>query len=118
VTVDVPANQDWYDHTREYDMADVERERSLYLRICLGRSPRREKNRSKFVVESVRHELRTQTSRRASSILCRILIPKAPMLGEQGLEEWALSLPEEDSDGARRLQRRVRRFDGFAGEAG
>jgi len=58
---------------------------------------RREKNRSKFVAEAVRHEL----DRRRRAELRRSLQnphPESAELAEQGLEEWARSLPEEDTE--------------------
>jgi hypothetical protein len=58
---------------------------------------RREKNRSKFVAEAVRHEL----DRRRRAELRRSLRnphPESAELSEQGLEEWARGLPEEDTD--------------------
>jgi Arc/MetJ-type ribon-helix-helix transcriptional regulator len=58
---------------------------------------RREKNRSKFVAEAVRHEL----DRRLRAELHRSLRnphPESVDLAEQGLEEWARSLPEEDTE--------------------
>ncbi|MGA3328767.1 MAG: ribbon-helix-helix domain-containing protein [Terriglobia bacterium] len=58
---------------------------------------RREKNRSKFVAEAVRHEL----DRRRRAELHRSLRnphPGSAELAEQGLEEWARSLPEEDAE--------------------
>src|SRR5712692_8380559 len=57
---------------------------------------RREKNRSKFVAEAVRNEL----DRRRRAELRRSLQnphPESSVLAEQGLEEWARSLPEEDT---------------------
>src|SRR5712691_4854721 len=57
---------------------------------------RREKNRSKFVAEAVRHEL----DRRRRAELRRSLQnphPESAELAEQGLEEWTRSLPEEDT---------------------
>ncbi len=55
---------------------------------------RREKNRSKFVAEAVRHEL----DRRRRAELLRSLDsphPESAHLAEQGLDEWARGLPEE-----------------------
>ncbi len=57
---------------------------------------RRDKNRSKFVAEAVRHEL----DRRRRAELLRSLEsphPESAHLAEQGLDEWALGLPEEDA---------------------
>jgi hypothetical protein len=61
------------------------------------RSDRREKDRSKFVAEAVRHEL----DRRRRAELRRSLQnphPESAELAEQGLEEWARGLPEGDSE--------------------
>lgn len=58
---------------------------------------RREKNRSKFVAEAVRHEL--DCRRRAE--LRRSLQnphPESAELAEQGLDEWSRGLPEEDAE--------------------
>jgi Arc/MetJ-type ribon-helix-helix transcriptional regulator len=58
---------------------------------------RREKNRSKFVVEAIRHEL----DRRRREELHRSLQnphPESAELAEQGLQEWTRSLPEEDTE--------------------
>jgi Arc/MetJ-type ribon-helix-helix transcriptional regulator len=58
---------------------------------------RREKNRSKFVAEAVRNEL----DRRRREELRRSLQnphPESAVLAEQGLEEWARGLPEEDAE--------------------
>jgi len=56
---------------------------------------RREKNRSKFVAEAVRHEI----DRRQREDLRRSLQNPHPesALAEQGLEEWARGLPAEDA---------------------
>lgn len=58
---------------------------------------RREKNRSKFVAEAVRREL----DHRRRAELRRSLQnphPESVELAERGLEEWARSLPDEDTD--------------------
>ena len=58
---------------------------------------RREKNRSKFVVEAVRNEL----DRRRREELRRSLHnphPESAVLAELGLEEWTRGLPEEDGE--------------------
>jgi Arc/MetJ-type ribon-helix-helix transcriptional regulator len=58
---------------------------------------RREKNRSKFVAEAVRHEL----DRRRRAELRRSLQnphPESAELVEQGFEEWTRGLPEEDTE--------------------
>jgi len=56
---------------------------------------RLEKNRSKFVLEAVRHELK----RRRREDLQRSLRsphPESEQLAKEGFDEWAGSLPEED----------------------
>ena len=56
-----------------------------------------EKNRSKFVAEAVRREL----DRRRRAELRRSLNhphPEAAELADQGIEEWARSLPPEDTE--------------------
>ncbi|HEX7359502.1 MAG TPA: hypothetical protein VF283_03320 [Bryobacteraceae bacterium] len=58
---------------------------------------RREKNRSKFVAEAVRHEL----NRRRREELRRSIEnphPESAELAEQGIEEWSRSLPEENPE--------------------
>ena len=58
---------------------------------------RRERNRSKFVADAVRREL----DRRHRVELRRSLQnphPESAVLVEQGLEEWARGLPEEDTE--------------------
>ncbi len=58
---------------------------------------RREKNRSRFVTEAVRREL--QRRRRAE--LRRSLDnphPESVQLADQGLDDWARSLPDEDAE--------------------
>ena len=57
---------------------------------------RREKDRSRFIAEAVRNEL----DRRRRDELRRSLDnphPESAAIAEQGLEEWAGSLPEEDA---------------------
>jgi len=59
---------------------------------------RREKNRSKFVAEAVRHEL----DRRRRDELRRSLQsphPESAELAGQGLQEWAEALPDEYAEG-------------------
>lgn len=59
---------------------------------------RREKNRSKFVAEAVRHEL----DRRRRDELRRSLQnphPESAELAGQGLQQWAQALPDEDAEG-------------------
>lgn len=58
---------------------------------------RREKNRSKFVADAVRHEL----DRRRREDLRRSLQnphPESAELADEGLEAWTRSLPEEDTE--------------------
>jgi hypothetical protein len=58
---------------------------------------RREKNRSKFVADAVRHEL----DRRRRDELRRSLQnphPESAELADEGLEAWTRSLPEEDTE--------------------
>jgi hypothetical protein len=58
---------------------------------------RREKNRSKFVAEAVRREL----DRRRRDQLRRSLQnphPESAVLAEDTLDEWAASLPSEDTE--------------------
>ena len=78
-------------------MASVERV-TVTLPMDLVRDiDRREKNRSKFVAEAVRHEL----DRRRRADLRRSLQnphPESAELAELGFEEWARSLPEEDTE--------------------
>src|ERR1035437_4001826 len=57
---------------------------------------RREKNRSKFVADAVRHEL----DRRRREDLHRSLKnphPESAQFVDEGLEAWTRSLPEEDA---------------------
>lgn len=78
-------------------MASVERV-TVTLPMDLVRDiDRREKNRSKFVAEAVRHEL----DRRRSEELRRSLQnphPESADLADEGLEAWMRSLPEEDTN--------------------
>ena len=58
---------------------------------------RREKNRSKFVADAIRHEL----DRRRREELRRSLQhphPESAELANEGLEAWANSLPVEDTE--------------------
>src|SRR5260370_40562089 len=58
---------------------------------------RQEKNRSKFVADAVRYEL----DRRRREELRRSLQnphPESAVLGNEGLEAWTRSLPEEDTE--------------------
>ena len=78
-------------------MASVERVTVTLPTDLVRDSDRREKNRSKFVAEAVRHEL----DRRHRAELRRSLQnphPEGAALAEQGLEEWTRRLPAEDTD--------------------
>ena len=58
---------------------------------------RREKNRSKFVADAVRHEL----DRRRREELRRSLHnphPESVEFADEGLEAWTRNLPEDDTD--------------------
>jgi hypothetical protein len=70
---------------------------------------RREKNRSKFVAEAVRREI---NRRRRAELRRSLENPHAECAGmaEQGIEEWARGLPEEDAEALvdRRAGRPVR----------
>jgi Arc/MetJ-type ribon-helix-helix transcriptional regulator len=76
-------------------LASVERVTVTLPNDLVKEIDRREKNRSKFVMEAVRHEL----DRRRRAELRRSLQnphPESTELAEQGLEEWTRGLPEED----------------------
>ena len=78
-------------------MASVERVTVTLPNDLVKDIDRREKNRSKFVAEAVRHEL----DRRRRADLRRSLQnphPESAELAELGFEEWARSLPEEDTE--------------------
>jgi len=78
-------------------MANVERVTVTLPDDLLRDIDRLEKNRSKFVAEAVRREL----DRRRRAELQRSLQnphPESKELAEQGLDEWASGLPEEDVD--------------------
>jgi Arc/MetJ-type ribon-helix-helix transcriptional regulator len=78
-------------------MATVERVTVTLPADVLRDIDRREKNRSKFVAEAVRKEL----DRRRRAELRRSLQnphPESAKLAEDGIEEWAGSLPDEDVD--------------------
>jgi Arc/MetJ-type ribon-helix-helix transcriptional regulator len=77
-------------------MAAVERVTVTLPNDLVRDIDRREKNRSKFVAEAVRHEL----DHRRRAELRRSLAnphPESVELAEQGLEEWSRGLPEEDA---------------------
>jgi Arc/MetJ-type ribon-helix-helix transcriptional regulator len=78
-------------------MPDIERVTVTLPNDLLRDIDRREKNRSKFVAEAVRNEL----DRRRRAELLRSLWnphPESVALADQGLEEWAAGLPEEDTE--------------------
>ena len=78
-------------------MANVERVTVTLSGDLVREIDRREKNRSKFVAEAVRREL----DRRRRAELHRSLQnrhPESAQLAEQGFEEWARGLPEEDAE--------------------
>lgn len=78
-------------------MADIERVTVTLPNDLVKEIDRREKNRSKFVMEAVRHEL----DRRRRAELRRSLQnphPESVELAGQGLEEWSQGLPEEDTE--------------------
>jgi Arc/MetJ-type ribon-helix-helix transcriptional regulator len=78
-------------------MAGIERVTVTLPNDLVRDIDRREKNRSKFVAEAVRHEL----DRRRRAELRRSLHnphPESTELAEQGLEEWTGGLPEEDTE--------------------
>ena len=78
-------------------MAGVERVTVTLPNDLVRDIDRREKNRSKFVTEAVRHEL----DRRRRAELRRSLQnphPDTTDLAGQGLEEWTRGLPEEDTE--------------------
>ena len=77
-------------------MATVERVTVTLPNDLVRDIDRREKNRSKFVAEAVRHEL----DRRRRADLSRSLKhphPESTELAGHGLDEWARSLPDEDT---------------------
>ena len=57
---------------------------------------RLEKNRSKFMLEAVRHELRRRRREELQRSL-RSPHPESEQLAEAGFDEWAGSLPAEDA---------------------
>ena len=78
-------------------MPGVERVTVTLPRDVVRDIDRQEKNRSKFVAEAVLREL----DRRRRAELRRSLQnphPESADLAEQGLEEWARGLPEEDTE--------------------
>ena len=78
-------------------MASVERVTVTLPTDLVRDIDRREKNRSKFVADAVRHEL----DRRRREELHRSLQnphPESTDLANEGLEAWTRSLPEEDTE--------------------
>jgi Arc/MetJ-type ribon-helix-helix transcriptional regulator len=81
-----------YDHTESMKMERV----TVTLPEDLVREiDRREKNRSKFVLEAVRSEL----DHRRRIELKRSLANRHPELTWEGLEEWMRGLPHVDAEG-------------------
>jgi predicted transcriptional regulator len=78
-------------------MANVERVTVTLPSDVIRDIDRREKNRSKFVAEAVRHEL---DRRRRDELRRWLQNPHAEsaVLAEEGLEEWARSLRDEDAE--------------------
>lgn len=77
-------------------MANLERVTVTLPNDLVRDIERREKNRSKFVAEAVRHEL----DRRRRDELRRSLQnphPESAELAEQGFAEWSSGLPAEDA---------------------
>jgi Arc/MetJ-type ribon-helix-helix transcriptional regulator len=78
-------------------MAGVERVTVTLPNDLVRDIDRREKNRSKFVAEAVRHEL----DRRRRKELRRSLQnphPESAEFAGLGLEEWTRGLPDEDTE--------------------
>jgi len=57
-----------------------------------------EQNRSKFVLEAVRHELRRRRREELRRSL-RAPHPEAAVVAEAGLDDWGDRLPDEDASG-------------------
>jgi hypothetical protein len=78
-------------------MADIERVTVTLPNDLVRDIDRREKNRSKFIAEAVRHEL----ERRRRVELRRSLAnphSESVELAGQGLDEWTRGLPDEDTE--------------------
>ena len=77
-------------------MANVERVTVTLPEDLVRDIDRREKNRSRFVAEAVRHEL---DRRRRDDLQRSLHNPHSENaeLAEQGFEEWSHGLPEEDA---------------------
>jgi Arc/MetJ-type ribon-helix-helix transcriptional regulator len=85
-----------YDHTEVETMPTNERVTVTLPAEVVRDIDRIEKNRSKFVLDAVRHELK----RRRRQDLQRSLRnphPESEQLAEAGFGEWASGLPEEDA---------------------
>ena len=85
-----------YDHTEVGTMPTNERVTVTLPAEVVRDVDRLEKNRSKFVLEAVRHELK----RRRREGLQRSLNaphPEIEQLAEAGFDEWAGALPDEDA---------------------
>src|ERR1700677_1338269 len=78
-------------------MASVERVTVTLPVDLLSDIDRREKNRSKFVADAVRHELER---RRREELRRSLRNPhqESADLANEGLEAWATSLPPEDTE--------------------
>jgi len=78
-------------------MASVERVTVTLPNDLVRDIDRREKNRSKFIAEAVRHELER---RRRAELRRSLENPHSESvdLVEQGLDEWTRGLPEEDTE--------------------
>ena len=76
-------------------MASIERMTVSLPEDLVREIDRREKNRSKFVTEAVRHEL---DRRRRADLRRSLQNPhrESVELADQGLEDWVRELPEED----------------------
>jgi hypothetical protein len=77
--------------------ANVERVTVTLPHDLLRDIDRREKNRGRFVAEAVRRELDRRRRAELQESL-RSPHPESTVLAEQGLEEWARGLPDEDTD--------------------
>ena len=78
-------------------MASVERVTVTLPDDLVRDIDRREKNRSKFVAEAVRHEL-DRRSRAELRLSLQNAHPESAELAELGFERWARGLPDEDTE--------------------
>jgi len=78
-------------------MANIERVTVTLPDDLLKDIDRREKNRSKFVAEAIRHEL---DRRRRAELRRSLQNPHSESINpaEQGLQQWAQDLPSEDTE--------------------